>query len=164
MSKNIAIITGASAGLGKSFAEKLSTDYQLVLIARNEEKLNALAKTLPNDPIVLAADLADTKGLKNVERHISKRDEIIADLISGIDSLIASKRWKIGSAILSIPYKLLFKKPPNKAFRYLKRIRRKYQKIEKPTTDIDAIELLELLGATSGATVTKDYIEIVGNQ
>ena len=42
-----ALITGASAGIGKSFAEKLAAkNTNLIIVARSEDKLNALAKDL----------------------------------------------------------------------------------------------------------------------
>jgi len=45
-----ALITGASAGLGKSFAIKYAQEgNDLVLVARREERLNALVKQLQNE-------------------------------------------------------------------------------------------------------------------
>ncbi|XOV85251.1 MAG: SDR family NAD(P)-dependent oxidoreductase [bacterium] len=64
MSKT-ALITGASAGLGAEFAQQLAQQgYNLVLVARRLEKLNALAERLqgehPNLTVTcIAADLSD---------------------------------------------------------------------------------------------------------
>lgn len=45
--KKVAVITGASRGLGKAIAYKLAENgYQLALVARNENELNALAEQL----------------------------------------------------------------------------------------------------------------------
>jgi len=42
--KKIALITGASSGIGKAFAELLATqDYNLVLVSRNIDELNRIA-------------------------------------------------------------------------------------------------------------------------
>ncbi|MFT5484253.1 MAG: short-subunit dehydrogenase [Halieaceae bacterium] len=59
-----ALITGASAGLGKEFAKQLAaTGYNLVLVARRKEKLDELATELRERHAVevttLAADLSD---------------------------------------------------------------------------------------------------------
>lgn len=41
----IALITGASSGLGRDFALKLSSyGYNLILVARNKRKLEELSK------------------------------------------------------------------------------------------------------------------------
>ena len=42
-----ALITGASGGIGKCFAEKLAAKKtNLIIVARSEDKLNALAQQL----------------------------------------------------------------------------------------------------------------------
>ena len=58
-----ALITGASGGIGKEFAIKLaSMKYDLILVARNEEKLNKLATELKEKykirTMVIAKDLS----------------------------------------------------------------------------------------------------------
>lgn len=65
-----ALITGASAGLGQEFARQLSrSGVRLILVARDESRLRALAEALgtPGSPHeVLAADLATPEGLERV--------------------------------------------------------------------------------------------------
>ncbi len=64
MSKT-ALITGASSGFGEVFARTLAgRGYDLILVARREERLRALAKN------VIAADLATDEGIAAVERAI----------------------------------------------------------------------------------------------
>ncbi len=50
----VALITGASSGLGEAFARKLAVQgYNLVLVARREERLSALSNELQsNHPTV----------------------------------------------------------------------------------------------------------------
>jgi short-subunit dehydrogenase len=55
-----ALVTGASAGIGAEFARQLSADgYEVVLVARREERLRELAAQLPTKAHVLACDLAN---------------------------------------------------------------------------------------------------------
>lgn len=54
-----ALITGASSGLGADFARLFAKDgYELVLVARSEDKLRELARDLGVKTTVIAADLS----------------------------------------------------------------------------------------------------------
>ncbi len=60
--KNYAVITGASAGLGTEFAKQLAEKgYKLILTARREERLKALAESLPVECVIIPADLSKTE-------------------------------------------------------------------------------------------------------
>lgn len=59
-SRPMALVTGASAGIGKELARVLARDHDLILTARREAELNALAAELsPAACRVIPADLAD---------------------------------------------------------------------------------------------------------
>ena len=54
-----ALITGASSGIGKDMAKVLSTmGYDLILAARSQKKLEALAQTLPTQVQIFPLDLS----------------------------------------------------------------------------------------------------------
>lgn len=55
-----ALITGASAGLGREMAKILSgMGYELTLVARREDRLRTLASSLPTVCHIIAADVSD---------------------------------------------------------------------------------------------------------
>lgn len=76
----VALITGASSGIGAVFARKLAArGYDLVLLARREDRLRALAAELPVQADVLPADLSTADGIAAGERAI--RDCARLDLL-----------------------------------------------------------------------------------
>jgi len=71
MSRPIALITGASAGIGQSFAEQLAqAGHDLVVVARRRDRLEALAARLGAEQRaeveVVVADLATREGIDAV--------------------------------------------------------------------------------------------------
>lgn len=72
----VAIVTGASSGIGKVYAERLAArGYDLVLVARREDRLQTIAADLQSRfPIraeVLIADLAQATGVSAVVDRIA---------------------------------------------------------------------------------------------
>lgn len=80
MSK-VALITGASSGIGATFAKHLAAKgYDLVLVARRENVLKEIADELQRahgiQARVLAADLSLTEDIERVCNEISKLSEL----------------------------------------------------------------------------------------
>lgn len=73
--KGTALITGASTGIGAIYAERFAQrGYDLILVARNRDRLNALASRITKETQqgveVFQADLADSVDLARVERKL----------------------------------------------------------------------------------------------
>lgn len=77
MTGRVAVVTGASRGIGQATALRLAVDFrQVALVARTAETLSASAKAVAEagaDPLVLARDLRDPAAAAEVVRAVSER-------------------------------------------------------------------------------------------
>jgi uncharacterized protein len=85
-SKGTALITGASTGIGAVYADRLAKrDYDLILVARNEERLRTLASRLTTDTgrkaAMLVADLGNNTDFGKVEATL-RNDPTITALVN----------------------------------------------------------------------------------
>lgn len=80
MPKPLAAITGASSGLGELYARKLAATHDLLLIARNRNRLQELAAELSaahgSEVGILEADLSDTPQIKRVAERIASEPQL----------------------------------------------------------------------------------------
>lgn len=71
-----ALITGASSGIGLDMARYLaSMNYELILVARNKEKLESIQESLPTKTTIVVADLSNEQKVKELY-VLAKREEI----------------------------------------------------------------------------------------
>ena len=97
--RQLALITGASAGIGEGFARRLAKDnYNLILVARRRERLDALAKELSaatgTSCEIIAADLAKDEDVSVVEQRLQRGD---------IDLLINNAGFGTFGAFATLP-------------------------------------------------------------
>jgi short-subunit dehydrogenase len=73
--KPLALVTGASSGIGAEFARVLAAGgYDVLLVARREDRLRRMQEEIGGE--VLAADLATDAGMEAVERRIERADNL----------------------------------------------------------------------------------------
>jgi uncharacterized protein len=71
----VALVTGASSGIGEATARRLARvpHVALVLVARREERLRALASSLGEHTSFLALDLLDDDAPQRIRAHVDER-------------------------------------------------------------------------------------------
>lgn len=80
----VAVITGASSGIGEATARRLAREpgAQLVLVARREDRLRTLADSLPAPSTFLAVDLTDQDAPARVLEHVRAHHEKLTLLVN----------------------------------------------------------------------------------
>ncbi|MDC0852802.1 SDR family NAD(P)-dependent oxidoreductase, partial [Planctomycetota bacterium] len=103
MKRPIALITGASSGIGLSFSRELATrGYDLILVARREERLKSVAADLSHqygvECRIEVVDLANPDAVKPlVDRLLSDGLEIevlINNAGYGLSGSFLSRDWE----------------------------------------------------------------------
>lgn len=84
---NLAIITGASSGLGREYARIVAESYpqldEILLIARRKDRLQQIALAHPTRRIhVLPLDLTDPASLDVIERWLDERGATVGLLVN----------------------------------------------------------------------------------
>jgi short-subunit dehydrogenase len=90
-----ALITGASSGIGEATARRLAREpgARLILVARREDRLRALAESLPCEASYVAADLTEEDAPARLRAQVEERGGRLTLLVNN-----AGASWRGGFA------------------------------------------------------------------
>ena len=108
MNYRVAVVTGASSGIGKSIAKSLAKyNIQLILVARRQEKLEQLQNEIQTPSHVIACDITDKVKIKeelsNLPEEFTNIDVLIncAGLALGLEAA-SETEWQDWENMLNI--------------------------------------------------------------
>lgn len=83
MEKKLALVTGASSGIGRDMAKDLAIrGYNLILVSRDEQKLQELKQELKVEVTVIPMDLANSENCKKLYEEVKNKFGTIDILIN----------------------------------------------------------------------------------
>jgi short-subunit dehydrogenase len=90
-----ALVTGASSGIGEATARRLAREpgTELILVARREDRLRALAESLPCKATYVVADLTEAGAPEQVRDHVAERGGRLTLLVNN-----AGNSWRASFA------------------------------------------------------------------
>jgi len=105
VSKGTAVVTGASSGVGACYAEQLAErGYDVIMIARNRERMNQLARQLTDKTgrsfEVMQADLTRQAGVQRVE-SLLRSDSSITMLVNNAGIGAAAPMLEIDASLIN---------------------------------------------------------------
>ncbi len=107
-----ALVTGASRGIGAAIALALDrAGARVALVARNVAALDAVAERLGNDPVVLAADLADPDVPARLVAEASDRLGRIDVLVNNAAAAAREPTEKLDAALVDRLYAVNVRAP-----------------------------------------------------
>ena len=96
--KNIAVVTGASSGIGAATARRLATEgFRVVAAARRADRLDALVKEIGPDATAVACDVTSDESVAGLAAHVDALDGALTLLVNnaggarGMDPVASSQ-------------------------------------------------------------------------
>ena len=98
--RELAVVTGASSGIGLAFAERLAADgHPLLLVARRRDRLHEISRRLADQHGVevgfVVADLATTEGRATCRQAVDA-------VVGGIDTVVLNAGFGAAGAVASV--------------------------------------------------------------
>lgn len=135
MDRKLALVTGASAGIGAAFARILASHgYDVALTARRADRLEKLAEELSLrfgvETLVVTADLAEPEAPGQILDHLTAHGRTVDALVNnagyGLGGAYADTRWEDQQAFIQVmvtaPCELAHRVLPGMAHRRFGRI------------------------------------------
>ena len=111
MDRRLALVTGASAGIGAAFARILASHgYDVALTARRTERLEKLAEEISLrygvETLTIAADLAEVEAPGQILDHLTAHGRTVDALVNnagyGLPGAYAETRWEDQRAFIQV--------------------------------------------------------------
>lgn len=111
MDRRLALVTGASAGIGAAFARILASHgYDLALTARRAERLEALSEEIRLrygvETLTVAADLAEPEAPGQILDHLAAHGRTVDALVNnagyGLPGAYGETRWSDQAAFIQV--------------------------------------------------------------
>lgn len=111
MDRRLALVTGASAGIGAAFARILASHgYDVALTARRADRLEKLAEEIRLrsgvETLTISADLADPEGPGQILDHLTAHGRTVDALVNnagyGLPGAYGETRWADQQAFLQV--------------------------------------------------------------
>jgi len=103
--RQLALITGASSGIGLDLAKLMASDFDLIITARNQDDLESVARELEsahgNHVHVIPADLAKADALQQLFSEIERRGLQVDVLVNNAGLGLTGRSLKAITKLIS---------------------------------------------------------------
>lgn len=73
-----ALVTGASSGIGRDIAKELANrGYEVILVARNEDKLKSIKEEIGDKASIYVADISDIQTCRKIHENVGAVDILV---------------------------------------------------------------------------------------